>query len=112
MHLSHTLSHVKNLLSRHFPEDYLMNRQFCHIRPERSPDLNACEFLLLGYLKQLFGRESGRTLLELIDNISCHAFNISKNLHRMTVGHIILDFKRYLMIMVNTMGNVYKLVFC
>ncbi|GFU60287.1 uncharacterized protein TNCV_3404331 [Trichonephila clavipes] len=42
---------VKDVLQHHFTEEREMNRQFGHLWPPRSPDLNPCDFWLWCHLK-------------------------------------------------------------
>ncbi|GFX99874.1 uncharacterized protein TNCV_259111 [Trichonephila clavipes] len=44
---------VKDVLKHHFTEERVISRQFRHLWPPRSPDLNPCDFWLWGHLKQL-----------------------------------------------------------
>ncbi|GFV39648.1 transposable element tc3 transposase [Trichonephila clavipes] len=45
---------VKDVLKDHFTEERVISRQIRHLWPPRLPDLNPCDFLLWGHLKQLF----------------------------------------------------------
>ncbi|GFS85514.1 uncharacterized protein TNCV_2793861 [Trichonephila clavipes] len=42
---------VKDVLKHHFTEERVISRQFLHLRPPQSPDLNPCVFLALGPFK-------------------------------------------------------------
>ncbi|GFX44285.1 uncharacterized protein TNCV_4376731 [Trichonephila clavipes] len=42
---------VKDVLKHHFTEERVISRQFLHLRPPRSPDLNPGDFLALGPFK-------------------------------------------------------------
>ena len=47
----HIFRQVKYLLPGSFGVDRVLNYQFCHAWPLRSPDLNRCDYWLWGYLK-------------------------------------------------------------
>ncbi|GFU60440.1 transposable element tc3 transposase [Trichonephila clavipes] len=42
---------VKDILKQHFTEERVISRQFRHLWPPRSPDINPCDFLALGPFK-------------------------------------------------------------
>ncbi|GFU83622.1 uncharacterized protein TNCV_655341 [Trichonephila clavipes] len=44
---------VTNVLKHHFTEERVISRQFRHMWPPRSPDLNPFYFWLWGHLKEL-----------------------------------------------------------
>ncbi|GFS73246.1 uncharacterized protein TNCV_4571651 [Trichonephila clavipes] len=44
---------VKDVLKHHFTEERVISRQFLHLRPPRSPEINPCDFWLWGHLRQL-----------------------------------------------------------
>ncbi|GFU07433.1 histone-lysine N-methyltransferase SETMAR [Trichonephila clavipes] len=44
---------VTDVPKHHFTEERVISRQFRHLWPPRSPDLNPCDFWLWGHLKQL-----------------------------------------------------------
>ncbi|GFV86629.1 uncharacterized protein TNCV_4184831 [Trichonephila clavipes] len=44
---------VTDVLKHHFTEERVISRQFRHLWPPQSPDLNPCDFWLWGHLKQL-----------------------------------------------------------
>ncbi|GFX46946.1 uncharacterized protein TNCV_315691 [Trichonephila clavipes] len=50
---------VKDVLKHHFTVEHVISRQFLHLRPPRSPDLNPCDFWLWGYARQAGLREAG-----------------------------------------------------
>ncbi|GFY27648.1 uncharacterized protein TNCV_910991 [Trichonephila clavipes] len=80
---------VKDVLKHHFTEKRVISRQFLHLLPPRSPDLNPCDFWLWGHLRQLVSYDQPRTLPDLKDSISRHVLNISQNTLRSTVEHAI-----------------------
>ncbi|GFT07403.1 transposable element tc3 transposase [Trichonephila clavipes] len=84
---------VKNVLKHHFAAEHVISRQFLHLWPPRSPDLNPCDFWLWGYLRQLVSCDQPRTLPDLKDSISRHVLNISQNTLRSTGEHVILRFQ-------------------
>ncbi|GFU55435.1 uncharacterized protein TNCV_2550231 [Trichonephila clavipes] len=84
---------VKDVLKHHFTEERVTSRQFRHLWPPRSPDLNPCDFWLWDYLKQLVSCDQPKTLPDLKDSISRHVLNISQNTLRSTVEHAILRFQ-------------------
>ncbi|GFX16369.1 uncharacterized protein TNCV_32431 [Trichonephila clavipes] len=84
---------VTDVLKHHFTEERVISRQFRHLWPRRSPDLNPCDFWLWGHLKQLVSCDPPKTLPDLKDSISRHALNISQNTLRSTVEHAILRFQ-------------------
>ncbi|GFX16657.1 transposable element tc3 transposase [Trichonephila clavipes] len=65
---------VKDVLKHHFTEERVISRQFSHLWPPRSPDLNPCDFWLWGHLKQLVSCDQPKTLPDLKDSISRHVF--------------------------------------
>ncbi|GFV88515.1 transposable element tc3 transposase [Trichonephila clavipes] len=71
----------KDVLKHHFTEESMISRQFLHLRPPRSPDLNPCDFWLWGHLRQLVSCDQPRTLPDLKDSISRHVLNMSQNTH-------------------------------
>ncbi|GFT92293.1 uncharacterized protein TNCV_1835601 [Trichonephila clavipes] len=84
---------VTDVLKHHFTEERVISRQFRHLWPVRSPDLNPCDFWLWDYLKQLVSCDQPKTLPDLKDSISRHVRNISQNTLRSTVEHTILRFQ-------------------
>ncbi|GFU71866.1 uncharacterized protein TNCV_1628071 [Trichonephila clavipes] len=84
---------VTDVLKHHFPEERVISRQFRHLWPPRSPDLNPCDFWLWGHLKQLVSCDQPKTLPDLKDSISRYVLNISQNTLRSTVEHAILRFQ-------------------
>ncbi|GFW36722.1 uncharacterized protein TNCV_1220541 [Trichonephila clavipes] len=56
---------VKDVLKHHFTEERVISRQFHHLWPPRSPDLNPCDFWLWGHLKLLVSYDQPRTLHNL-----------------------------------------------
>ncbi|GFS51773.1 uncharacterized protein TNCV_614201 [Trichonephila clavipes] len=52
---------VTDVLKHHFTEERVISRQFRHLWPPRSPDLNPCDFWLRGHLKQLSGKNNCKT---------------------------------------------------
>ncbi|GFY09453.1 transposable element tc3 transposase [Trichonephila clavipes] len=84
---------VKDVLKHHFTEERVISRQFLHLRPPRSPDLNPCDFWLWGHLRQMVSCHQPRTLPDLEDSISRHVLNISQNTLRSTLEHAILRFQ-------------------
>ncbi|GFX17597.1 transposable element tc3 transposase [Trichonephila clavipes] len=84
---------VTDVLKHHFTEERVISRQFRHLWPPRSPDLNPCDFWLWGHLKQLVSCDQPKTLPDLKDSISRHVLNISQNTLRSTVEHAILRFQ-------------------
>ncbi|GFW10068.1 transposable element tc3 transposase [Trichonephila clavipes] len=84
---------VTGVLKHQFTEERVISRQFSHLWPPRSPDLNPCDFLLWGHLKQLVSCDQPKTLPDLKDSISRHVLNISQNTLRSTVEHAILMFQ-------------------
>ncbi|GFY25113.1 uncharacterized protein TNCV_2693041 [Trichonephila clavipes] len=91
---SHIARCVKDVLKHHFTEERVISRQFRHLWPPRSHDLNPCDFWFWGHLKQLVSYDQPRTLPDLKDSISRHVLNISQNTLRSTVEHAIYDFKQ------------------
>ncbi|GFT13985.1 transposable element tc3 transposase [Trichonephila clavipes] len=89
----HTTRCVKGVLKHHFREERVISRQFLHLRPPRSPDLNPCDFWLWGHLRLLVSCDQPRTLPDLKDSISRHVLNMSQNTLRSTVEHAILRFQ-------------------
>ncbi|GFV82083.1 transposable element Tcb2 transposase [Trichonephila clavipes] len=77
---------VTDVLKHHFTEESVIHRQFHHLWPPLSPDLNPCDFWLCGHLKQLVSCDQPKTLPDLRDSISRHVLNISQNTLRSTVG--------------------------
>ncbi|GFV27615.1 transposable element tc3 transposase [Trichonephila clavipes] len=84
---------VTDVLKHHFTEERVISRQFRHLWPPRSPDLNPCDFWLWGHLKQLVCGDQPKTLPDLKDSISRHVLNISQNTLRSTMEHAILRFQ-------------------
>ncbi|GFW01098.1 uncharacterized protein TNCV_1763361 [Trichonephila clavipes] len=84
---------IKHVLKHHFTEERVISRQFLHLRPPRSPDLNPCDFWLWGHLRQLVSCDQPRTLPDLKDSISRHVLNMSQNTLWSTVEHVILRFQ-------------------
>ncbi|GFT24852.1 uncharacterized protein TNCV_3021381 [Trichonephila clavipes] len=84
---------VTDVLKHHFTEERVISRQFRHLWPPRSPDLNPGDFWLWGHLKQLVSCDQPKTLPDLKDSISRHVLNISQNTLRSTVEHAILRFQ-------------------
>ncbi|GFX82136.1 transposable element tc3 transposase [Trichonephila clavipes] len=89
----HITACVKGVLQHHFTEKRVISRQFLHLRPPRSPDLNPCDFWLWDHLRQLVSCDKPRTLPDLKDSISRHVLNMSQNTLRSTVEHVILRFQ-------------------
>ncbi|GFX49148.1 uncharacterized protein TNCV_5041421 [Trichonephila clavipes] len=85
---------VTDVLKHHFTEERVISRQFRHLWPPRSSDLNPCDFWLWGHLKQLISCDQPKTLPDLKDSISRHVLNISQNTLRSTVEHAILRFQK------------------
>ncbi|GFW15679.1 uncharacterized protein TNCV_3581771 [Trichonephila clavipes] len=75
---------VTDVLKHHFTEERVISRQFRHLCPPRSPDLNPCDFWLCGHLKQLVSCDQPKILPDLKDSISRHVLNISQNTLRST----------------------------
>ncbi|GFX66107.1 transposable element tc3 transposase [Trichonephila clavipes] len=84
---------VTDVLKHHFTKERVINHQFRHLWPPRSPDLNPCDFWLWGHLKQLVSCDQPKTLPDLKDSISRHVLNISQSTLRSTVEHAILRFQ-------------------
>ncbi|GFX71239.1 uncharacterized protein TNCV_3410091 [Trichonephila clavipes] len=84
---------VKNVFKHHFTKERVTNRQFLHLWPPRSPDLNPCDFWLWGHLRQLVSSDQPRTLPDLKDSISRHVLDISHNTLRSMVKYAILRFQ-------------------
>ncbi|GFV80336.1 uncharacterized protein TNCV_4957391 [Trichonephila clavipes] len=84
---------VTDNLEHHFTKERVISRQFRHLWPPRSPDLNPCNFWLWGHLKQLVSCDQPKTLPDLKDSISRPVLNISQNTLRSTVEHVILRFQ-------------------
>ncbi|GFU78910.1 uncharacterized protein TNCV_307511 [Trichonephila clavipes] len=85
---------VKDVPKHHFTEERVISRQFRHLWPSRSSDLNPCNFWLWGHLKQLVSCDQPRTLPDLKDSISRHVLNISQNTLQSTMEHMLsYDFK-------------------
>ncbi|GFU86746.1 transposable element tc3 transposase [Trichonephila clavipes] len=84
---------VKDVLKHHFTEGRVISRQFRHLWPPRSPDLNPCDFWLWGLLRQLVSCDQPRTLPDLKDSISRYVLDMSQNTIRLTVEHAILLFQ-------------------
>ncbi|GFU35820.1 transposable element tc3 transposase [Trichonephila clavipes] len=89
---------VTDVIKHHFTEERGISRQFRHLWPFRSSDLNPCDFWLWGHLKQLVSCDQPKTLSDLKDSISQHILNISQNTLRSTVcvcvwEHAILRFQ-------------------
>ncbi|GFV96488.1 uncharacterized protein TNCV_1999401 [Trichonephila clavipes] len=82
-----------DVLKNHFTEECVISRQFRHLWPPRSPDLNPRDFWLWVHLKQLVSCDQPKTLPDLKDSISRHVLNISQNTLRSTVEHAILRFQ-------------------
>ncbi|GFX29893.1 uncharacterized protein TNCV_4750211 [Trichonephila clavipes] len=89
-HITHC---VTDVLEHHFTEERVISRQFRHLWPPRSLDLNPCDFWLWGHLKQLICCDQPKTLPGLKDSISRHVLNISQNTLQSTVEHAILRFQ-------------------
>ncbi|GFS74582.1 transposable element tc3 transposase [Trichonephila clavipes] len=83
---------VTDVLKHHFTEKCVISRQFRHLWPPRSPDLNPCNFWLWGHLRRLVSCDQPKTLPDLKDSISRHVLNISQNTLRSTVEHAALRF--------------------
>ncbi|PRD27973.1 UNVERIFIED_CONTAM: hypothetical protein NCL1_33827 [Trichonephila clavipes] len=79
---------VKDVLKHHFTEERVISRQFRHLWPPRSPDLNPCDSWLWGHLKQLVSCEQPRKR-HIKNGISRHVLNISQN----TLDMLCYDFK-------------------
>ncbi|GFT19058.1 uncharacterized protein TNCV_3212821 [Trichonephila clavipes] len=47
----HITRYVTDVLRHHFIEECVISRQFRHLWPPRSPDINPCDFLALGPFK-------------------------------------------------------------
>ncbi|GFU26238.1 uncharacterized protein TNCV_5106491 [Trichonephila clavipes] len=60
--LPHITRCVTDVLEHHFTEERVISRQFHHLWPPRSPDLNSCDFWLWGHLKQL-------DLIRVVENL-------------------------------------------
>ncbi|GFT54416.1 transposable element tc3 transposase [Trichonephila clavipes] len=84
---------VKDVLKHHFTEKRVISRQFRHLWPPRSPDLNPCYFWLWGHLKQQVSCDQPRTLPDLKVSISRLVLNIFQNTLRSTVEHATLRFQ-------------------
>ncbi|GFX61598.1 transposable element tc3 transposase [Trichonephila clavipes] len=84
---------VTDVLKYHFTKERVISRQFRHLWPPRSLDLNPCNFWLWGHLKHLVSCDQPKTLPDLKDSISRHVLNISQNTLRSTVEHAILKFQ-------------------
>ncbi|GFV71321.1 uncharacterized protein TNCV_1476261 [Trichonephila clavipes] len=84
---------VTDVLKHHFTEERVISRQFRHLWPPRSLDLNSCDFWLWGHLKQLVSCDQPKTLPDLKDSISRHVLNLSQSTLRSTVEHDILRFQ-------------------
>ncbi|GFW30315.1 uncharacterized protein TNCV_3850861 [Trichonephila clavipes] len=84
---------VKDVLKHHFTEERVISRQFLHLRPPRSPDLNPCDFWLWGHLRQLISFDQPKTLPDLKDSISRYVLIMSQNTLLSTVEHAILRFQ-------------------
>ncbi|GFW82664.1 uncharacterized protein TNCV_3492361 [Trichonephila clavipes] len=69
---------VKDVLKHHFTEERVISRQFRHLWPPRSPDLNPCDFWLWGHLKQLVSCDQPKTLPDFKDSISRHVLTFPK----------------------------------
>ncbi|GFX83757.1 transposable element tc3 transposase [Trichonephila clavipes] len=86
---------VTDVLKHHFTEERVISRQFSHLSPPRSPDLNPCNFWLWGHLKQLVSCDQPKTLPDLKDSISRHVLNISQNTLRSTVETMVIMLSIY-----------------
>ncbi|GFW06585.1 uncharacterized protein TNCV_2189181 [Trichonephila clavipes] len=61
---------VKDVFKHHFKEERVISRQFHHLWPPRSPDLNPCNFWLWGHLKLLVSCDQPR--IHLISKTVLH----------------------------------------
>ena len=71
-HIGYSVQHV---LRQHFSDSRMISRVFRTAWPQRSPDLNYCDFWLWGFLKGVF---LSRTCLrypnvEESNNVTCEA---------------------------------------
>ncbi|GFW73585.1 uncharacterized protein TNCV_1540401 [Trichonephila clavipes] len=51
-----------DVLKHHFTDERVISRQFLHLWPPRSPDLNPCDFWLWGHLRQLRNDRDSRVV--------------------------------------------------
>ena len=73
---AHIARCVKQLLRSHFGNERIISRQFPTAWPPRSPNLNPCDFWLLGYLKSMVHRDLITSLSDLKENIERYVHNI------------------------------------
>ena len=86
----HIVRCVKQLLHRHLVDERIISRQLPTAWLPRSPDLNTCDFWLLGYLKSMVSRDSITSLSGLKESIEHHVRNIPQFMLLSTVEHAIL----------------------
>ncbi|GFV45124.1 transposable element tc3 transposase [Trichonephila clavipes] len=91
--LPHITRCVTDVLKHHLTEERMNSRQFLHLWPPRSPDLNRCDFWLWCHLKQVVSCDQPKTLPNLKDSISRPVPKISQNTLRSTVEHAIIRFQ-------------------
>ncbi|GBM92122.1 hypothetical protein AVEN_249355-1 [Araneus ventricosus] len=78
---------LKEVLRKHFSEEHVIRCYFRFAWPAQSPNLNRYHFWIREHLKELVSHDDARTLPEPKEDISLHAFNISKNLLFLTFEH-------------------------
>ncbi|GBM44714.1 hypothetical protein AVEN_103182-1 [Araneus ventricosus] len=91
--LPHVATPVKQLLNLHFGNDRIISRHFPTAWPERLPDLNPCDFWLWGYLKDVLYVSPFANLTELKNRITQHIHNITTEILRSVVEHVVLCFQ-------------------
>ncbi|GBM90321.1 hypothetical protein AVEN_116311-1 [Araneus ventricosus] len=84
---------VKQLLNLHFVNDRIISRHFTTAWPPRSPDMNPCDFWLLGYLKDVVYGNPTANLAELKNRITQHIPNITIEALRSVVDYAVLRFQ-------------------
>ncbi|GBM90324.1 hypothetical protein AVEN_116314-1 [Araneus ventricosus] len=83
---------VKQLLNLHFVNDRIISRHFKTAWPPRSPDLNPCDFWLLGYLKDVVYGDPTANLTGLKNRVTQHIPNITTETLRSVVDYAVLLF--------------------
>ena len=66
---SSTYPPLREMIAPHFGDDRINSRKFPTTWPPKYPDLNPCDFWLLGYLKTMFYCDSITSLSNLHENL-------------------------------------------
>ncbi|GFT23524.1 uncharacterized protein NPIL_381531 [Nephila pilipes] len=79
----------RDVLSQHFIDVRVIIRAFSLNWPQRSPNLNPCEFWLWGYLKSVMYQGHVSDIHTIIDQITSYARHINADMLRDTVENIV-----------------------